>query len=151
MKKKFTAYVDDDAYEIEVKNERNEHLGNVFVNPMDVNIIVRLKEARKEINRYIEEAQKAATDAPEDKGEEYARAAELIRQIDEKIREQVNYIFNYDVSSVVFGKQHCLTSSGGKYLVERMIDAFLPVFEKIRNIEQEASKKRLDKYVGDLK
>ena len=65
------------------------------------------------------------------------------------MREQINFIFNSDVSQPVFGACSPLMSlKNGKSYVEAFLDAVLPELEKIAKKAAQASEKRIAKHAG---
>lgn len=73
----------------EVKDIDGTLLGTLYVNPADIGIAARLEEARRAIQQL---ADGLAADAGVDQ----------IIEADKLIREQINYIFGSDASSVFF-------------------------------------------------
>lgn len=130
--------VNGNLKEYMIVNEFDEELGVIRIDPSDFGIAQRIDDAQKKINEFLDQANSINTD-----GED---AVEKITSIDKGIKEEINNIFNYDVSSVVFGKTHCLSLQNGVSFVERVLDAIVPVVEVAIKKEMNASKNRVDKY-----
>ena len=94
----------------------------IYVQASDFNIQLRARQAREKISTLLEE-------------------------IDKKVREQINHIFNYDVSQPVFGLCSPLMSlKNGKCYVEEFLEAITPVIEEIAKNAAKASEKRISKH-----
>lgn len=124
----------------QIVDEYDNELGVIVIDPKDINILKRMEIAKDEILAYIDEASTIA-------GTEDDNAAiEKITAIDDKIKQAVNRLFNYDVSAVFFGEINCLSTSNGITFIERFLDAIIPVLEKEFSKEMDASSKRISKY-----
>lgn len=123
-----------------VVDQFNNELGVIEIDPTDSNMAKRAETAKQNILGYIDEASKIADAEMKD------AAIDKITDIDNKIKEEINTLFNYDVSSVVFGVTHCLSTSNGVTFVENFLEAIAPIIEKEFEAEQQASSKRVSKY-----
>ena len=123
-----------------VVDQYDNELGVIEIDPTDSNIAKRGEFAKQNILAYIDEATKIA--GTEDKDS----AIDKISEIDEKIKQEINVLFNYDVSSVVFGATHCLSTSNGVTFVENFLEAVTPIIEKEFEKEAQASSSRVSKY-----
>lgn len=114
----------------------------IYVHATDFNIKVRAQKARTEIGNMLEELEKAN---PENEGV----FADILEDVDKRIREQINYIFDYDVSTPVFGACSPLMAlKNGKSYVEAFLDAITPELEQIAEKAAKASEKRINKHAG---
>lgn len=139
----YSIEIDDGFVEVEVKNQFGEHVGAIRINPGDINIIAREEEAERKIKQILEEVQDAASEEGEDEDVIERKLLEL----DAKIKEQIDILFDYKVSETIFKNQHCLAVSHGRYYIERLLEAFEPVIAKIVEKETKESQKRMDKYL----
>lgn len=130
-------------YEIEDENGRT--LGTISIYPQDFNIGKRAKEAQKKIAEYIDAAEQIATENDDD-------AIESITEIDNKIKEQLDYLFNAEVSKTVFRGLHCLNvvADGGKYFIESFLDMIIPVINAELDKAAETSQQKVSKYVSQV-
>lgn len=126
--------IEDGRIPITIDNERGEELGVVYINPNDFNILNRLDEVKAKISAI-------SIGADEITGEK-------IKNVDIAIREQINYLFDYNVADVVFKKQHSLSTYNGITFIERLLNALTPVIRDIMQKETEKSEKRMSKYTG---
>lgn len=114
----------------------------IYIQTSDFNIQMRAVQARRNINALLTEL-----DGVNPQNEE--ECADALESVDKKIREQINYIFNYDVSAPVFGLCSPLMSlKNGKIYVEAFLDAIAPEIKKAAEKAAKASEKRIAKHSG---
>lgn len=112
----------------------------IYIQASDFNIQLRAQQARKKISELLEEIDKK-------KPENEVEFADFLEEIDKKVREQINHIFNYDVSKPVFGLCSPLMSlKSGKCYVEEFLEAITPVIEEIAKKAAKASEERIAKH-----
>lgn len=122
----------------EVKDIDGTLLGTLYVNPADIGIAARLEEARRAIQQL---ADGLAADA--DAG------VDQIIEADKLIREQINYIFGSDASSVFFkGVSALALLPDGTMVFEKALQAAVPIIEDAVGKAVKASQKRVQKHVG---
>lgn len=124
----------------QVVDQYDNELGVVLIDTSDTNMAKRAAVAKENILAYINEATKVVDN------EDEKSAIDRITEIDNKIKEEVNKLFNYDVSSVVFGATNCLSTSGGVTFVENFLSAITPIIEKEFEQEYKAASARVNKY-----
>ena len=123
-----------------VVDQYDNELGVVEIDLTDTNIAKRADTAKENILAYIDEAATIADEEDKD------TAIDKISEIDEKIKQEINILFNYDVSSVVFGATHCLSTSNGVTFVENFLEAVTPIIEEEFDKEAKAASARISKY-----
>lgn len=112
----------------------------IYIQASDFNIKLRARQAQKNIHALLENLDKAN---PEDE----EAFADVLEDVDKKVREQINFIFNSDVSKPVFGLCSPLMSlRNGKSYVEAFLEAILPEIERIAKKAAQASEKRIAKH-----
>ena len=122
----------------EVKDLDDTLLGTIYVNPADFGIAARLEEARRTIQQL---ADGLASDADAD--------VDKIIEADKIIREQVNYIFGSDASSVFFkGVSALALLSDGSMVFEKVLQAAVPIIEDAVGKAIKASQMRVQKHAG---
>lgn len=120
----------------EVKDIDGTLLGTLYVNPADIGIAARLEEARRAIQQL---ADGLAADAGVDQ----------IIEADKLIREQINYIFGSDASSVFFkGVSALALLPDGTMVFEKTLQAAVPIIEDAVGKAVKASQKRVQKHAG---
>lgn len=122
----------------EVKDIDGTLLGTLYVNPADIGIAARLEEARRAIQQL---ADGLASDADAD--------VDKIIEADKLIREQVNYIFGSDASSVFFkGVSALALLPDGSMVFEKVLQAAVPIIEDAVGKAIKASQMRVQKHAG---
>lgn len=120
----------------EVKDIDGTLLGTLYVNPADIGIAARLEEARRAIQQL---ADGLAADASVDQ----------IIEADKLIREQINYIFGSDASSVFFkGVSALALLPDGTMVFEKVLQAAVPIIEDAVGKAIKASQMRVQKHAG---
>ena len=111
-------------------------LGNsdkyIFFNTTDMTFPVRASEVKKNVENYIG-AIKETKNIEEQIDE--------IRKSDKYLRDQINYLFGYEVSDIVFGGASCLTLAPDGD----------PVFAKFLNAAFELINRQFDCRIAKLK
>ena len=107
----------------------------IVVNPTDVGIVTRYREKLPEIEKLS-----ANTENSE----------KIPDILDKKVREFVDYIIGSPVSEIVFGKTNCLSMAGGQTIFENFLTAYMEYMKPEIKAEYERSKKRIEKYTGQL-
>jgi len=134
----------DDGYkEFKINNDESRV---IRFNPADFSIIERIKTAYDEIDKATKINDDIELKADGSPVEELGKAAEIVKEINDTIKAQIDYIFNSPVSEMVFGKQSPLGMVKGVPLYERFLNVVIPVIEKEVKAQQEASQKRISKY-----
>lgn len=122
----------------EVKDLDDTLLGTIYVNPADFGIAGRLEEARRAIQQL---ADGLASDADAD--------VDKIIEVDKLIKEQVNYIFGSDASSVFFkGVSALALLPDGSMVFEKVLQAAVPIIEDAVGKAIKASQMRVQKHAG---
>lgn len=129
----------------------NDESKVIRFNPSDFGILQRIKEAYDEIDK--------ATDIDEDIKlnpdgtvmENLGKTVKIVKGIEDTIKNQVDHIFNSDISEMVFGKQSPLGMVKGVPLYERFLNAAIPFIKKEVETEMKASQKRMSKYTDVVK
>jgi hypothetical protein len=120
-------------------------------NPTDFEILDRIKVAYEEIEKATSTEDDVELNPDGTPIEQLGKAAETVKKISDTIKRQIDYIFNSPISDIVFGNQSPLCLVGGKPLYERFLDAIIPIIQAEVKKEQEASKKRIEKYTKQVK
>lgn len=116
---------------------------SIFLDLGDLNFIDRLEQARENIYSRLQEQTKGKTPDTELTAEEAITQYELMKEDDKFIKEQLNYAFDYDVSSAVFGAANCMTTDDkGICYFERFLEVILPEVEKEYNVRMKVVQSR---------
>lgn len=139
---------EDGFKEFSINNDPNRI---IRFNPSDFSIIERIKTAYDEIDKATKIEDDIDLKADGTPVEELGKAAEIVKGINDTIKNQIDYIFNSPVSEMVFGKQSPLSMIKGVPLWERFMNTIAPVIQKEVKAEQLASQKRISKYTSQVK
>lgn len=127
-----------------ILDEHDREIGILTFYPTDLNLPSRIDSGTKEIEQILESAKEKAQSM-----EEKEFLAE-VPAIDSKLKEQLNYIFDTDISAV-FGGTNLLTPTTEGFLIEGIMDAVLPAIKDCIQKAAERMESKKDKYLGDYK
>lgn len=127
----------------QIVDERDRELGVIEIDPADVGIVKRAEDAKQRIMAQID-----VMKGIDPKAKDFA---DKVAGIDKEIKAALNDMFAYDVSSVVFGDTHALSTHNGVTLIERFLDAVTPVIEKNFDKESAAMTKRMSQYTNQYR
>lgn len=121
----------------------------IRIDTADYGLIERLRNAEKNINAEMHKYEnvKIKSDGSADVDDE--TAADGIRDLGEFICGQFDYIFNSEVSDVLFGTASPLSTRGGVPLFERVFNAIVPIIETDIKSEQKKAEARIKKYEAE--
>jgi hypothetical protein len=122
----------------------------ISFNPADFGIIERIKTAYDQIEKATNLKEDIDLKLDGTAADELGKAAEIVKGINDIIRNQIDYIFNSPVSETVFGNQSPLGLVKGIPLYERFMNAVIPVIKKEVENEMTASQKRIGKYTKQV-
>lgn len=132
------------AEQLRILDEHDRELGILSFYPTDLNLSARIETGTKEIESILKEA-KDKTQIMEEKD----FLAE-VPVIDARLKEQLNYIFDTKVSSLV-GETNLLTPTADGFLIEGILNAILPVIKDCIQKTADQMEKKKDKYLGAYK
>lgn len=132
------------AEQLRILDEHDRELGILSFYPTDLNLSARIETGTKEIESILKEA-KDKTQIMEEKD----FLAE-VPVIDVRLKEQLNYIFDTNVSSL-FGETNLLTPTADGFLIEGILNAILPVIKDCIQKAADQMEKKKDKYLGAYK
>lgn len=121
-------------------------------NPADPNILVRADAAQKRITEkqsQIGTVKLLPDGTPAETPTEQAR--ELLKEFDDLIREEINYIFNSDVYDTVFAGQSplCIVGEEKEFLFEAFLRAAMPIIQEGVDEFRVGSNARVEKYTKE--
>lgn len=127
----------------DIEDENGNVRGQISFNPSDINLYPRAQRLLTHFEEYTKEIDAL--------GENVDDEAKIITEYDTKLKHELNELFDDEnLSSVVFGNQHCLNTLNGVTFFERFFNAFLPVMERDINAEIKKSQKRISKYTEQV-
>ena len=110
----------------------------IELNLSDLGILDRLKEGMKK----LQEEMTAIAQLPEDD----SGLSEMLKQADARMREYVDYIFDYPVSAVCAKHGTMYDPKNGKFRYEAIIDGLTKLYADNINEEYKRLEKRLSKH-----
>ena len=140
--------IDYGYIELTINNDPNKV---IKILPSDYGIISRFDEAYKKIVEVAESAKGIEIDAAGKPIEQFEKTAEIVRNINNQICEQIDYIFGSNISEIAFDGQSPLALVGGVPLFEQFLKAIFPIINKAIEKEQKKSQKRISKYTEQVK
>jgi hypothetical protein len=136
--------IDTGAKTYEIEDENGKLLGVIVIYPNDYNFGKRAEEAEKRIMELIAEAENVVNDENRNESDN----ASYIYDLDTKIKEQLDYMFNSKVSDTVFKGLNCLNLNNNKYFIEQFLEMIVPVITKELEASVKASNNRINKYAS---
>lgn len=133
--------IDDGSEVFDIVNKRGEKLGQFKFTPSDFDLVKRYDETVKAFESMQEEL-KSADDV----------GLDFIKQLDERMSKQMDYLFNAPVSESFFSITSPFTIlDTGQFFVENVINAIRGIIEAKRNVKLEAVKSQVEKYTAKYK
>lgn len=117
----------------------------ITVKTTDFGIIDRLTKVREHAAKIIGELEKIESDAAP---EVYLKA---MSEADEKVKAELDTVFDSPVSKAVFGNMNSLSFAGGQPVAVNFIEAILPEITKDLNEEHNAAAEKIGKYIEAAK
>lgn len=111
------------------------------INTSDMNFITRMNKAEKELQKIADKCNSATAE----------NAIETLSYLDNEVRKQINYVFDGDVSDIIFGNTNCISISGGKPIFENFLEAVLPIIKEDISTEQKKIERKVSKYTSKVK
>ena len=129
-----------------------DHLGNdigvISINPNDFNIISRSREGFKQLSDMEKEMTMIFDQENVDISDDLVTTK--LSEIDNKVRDIVDFVFDYEVSETVFKNISCITLINvGKEIkpfVLVLMDALMPTIKEIVEKNQTIDNAKVEKY-----
>lgn len=109
----------------------------IELNLSDLNTIDRMQEGMKK----LEEEMTAIANLPDDEN-----LSDKLKEADARMREYVDYIFDYPVSAVCVKSGTMYDPKNGMFTYEHIIDALTKLYTNNLNAEYKKMKSRVQKY-----
>lgn len=148
----------DDGYRnIEINGDPNKI---IRINPTDINFLKRIagydETAKRIQDKYGDVDMNSISDLKNmDESnpdfEKFKTAAENIDKLENAMREMINEIFGYDISSIVFGTDSCLTPANGQPIFINFIESITAYIKQESAAESEKSQTKIAKYTDAAK
>ena len=117
------------------------------INVSDLNIAARLREGYPKLQTLVMEAKDKITNIPttDDKMEELNALADALTEIDKKMRDIIDYIFDTNASEVCAPSGNMYDPVGGTFRFERIIDKLSNLYTTGLDAEFAKLKQRVEK------
>lgn len=148
----------DDGYRnIEINGDPNKI---IRINPTDINFLKRLSGYDETAKRIQDKYNNVDLDSivnlknMDENNPDFAQfktAAENIDKLENAVREMINDIFGYDISSIVFGTDSCLTPANGQPIFINFIESIFAYIKQESAAESEKSHAKIAKYTDAAK
>ena len=110
----------------------------------DYEIFDRFTKGMKQIDKIAKEYENSTANT-------FDEANNLFVSVDRKIRKQIDFIFDGDVSDIIFGNTNCISIAGGKPVFQNFLEAILPSIKKDIGVEQQEIAEKVHKYTSKVK
>ena len=115
----------------------------------DVNIIPRLNKGYKELMGLVDKISEVSAAADEDATDKaLEKMSAKIEELDSKMKNWVDYIFDSNVSEVCIGNGSMYDPSDGKFKFEHIIESLGKLYAETFNEEFEKMRKRVSKHTN---
>lgn len=119
---------------------------DLYLNLSDMNIVSRLQEKYDELNDLS--TKYADIDVKGDDTESVLKLGATVKEVDSKVKEIIDYIFDAPVSEVCMSFGSCFDIINGKCRYEQVMDALMNLYsenitketEKIQHVQKHAGK-----------
>lgn len=119
------------------------------LNVADMRIATRLKEAYPRLNDLMDEVATKFNDIPDDASEEMInQVGSAVDEIDNKMRDEINYIFDAPVSEVCGSDGSMWDPIEGAFRYEHIIDKLAKLYENNLDKEFANMKRRVETKAG---
>lgn len=145
--------INSGIYQCEIVDETGKSLGVLEFYPNDFNLPDRLDKGWKNIQKCLDKAKDTISDHTSTlkstgdnmEEEDLSVVSATIAEVDKEIKEQLDYIFDADMSGI-FGNTHLATPTKSGFLIENLLNALMPIIEREVKKAGAASRKRKGKY-----
>lgn len=102
----------------------------IYLDTSDMNVLVRLEEVYQSINELAQEAVAKISAIPDDKddGEQLSDLAQVLKEIDAKMREKIDYIFDDKVSDACVPKGNMYDPYEGGFRFEHVVSTLTGLY-----------------------
>ena len=118
------------------------------LNPTDMSITIRLNESYPKLNRLMDEAVKRISEISTKNGDDFEAqlrdAAETLKDIDKKMRDEIDYLFDANVSEVCAPDGSMWDPVEGAFRYEHIIERLSALYEHNIDREFEAMKRKVE-------
>lgn len=143
--------IDTGLIKFNLRDKTTQELyGTIEFNPTDFNILKRFDEARETIINAQKDFETDDVELKSD-GTPTETSKDIIKAVDklnDLICKQIDYIFDNDISKVVFGNKSPLALIKGNLFFENFMNAVQPIIEREINNQMVETEKKTSKYTS---
>jgi len=115
------------------------------LNPTDMGIAIRLSEAYPQLNKLMDDVSEKISTIGEGEDEDtFMRLSEVLKDIDQQMREKIDYIFDANVSEICASEGSMWDPIEGQFRYEHIIEKLSALYETNLNKEFMAMKRRVE-------
>lgn len=147
--KQMKGIVDDGTKAIPIENKFGKKICTIYVRPGDLSIIDRYNSVIKTLPEIVKPLEKM--DIKNDGTASLDDDWTAIKQVEEALYGQLNYLFDMDEAADIFATRNPFSSVNGRFFCETIMEVIGDIIAE--GITEEAAKtqKRTQKYLDDLK
>lgn len=109
------------------------------LNTSDLNIVARLGESYPKLNKFMDEVQSKLDELPDastiENEEDFKKFSDLLKELDNKMRTEVDYIFDAPVSEVCASDGNMWDPIDGAFRYEHILEKLSKLYENNFNEE----------------
>lgn len=122
--------------------DNGETLQDLYLNLSDMNLPTRFKEKYE----YLQDLEKNAFTKLGETGDDVLQTADTLKNIDNQMREVIDYIFDGNVSEVCASSGSMFDLIDGKFRYECILDGLSKLYDDNIKLETKKLEKRLSKH-----
>lgn len=138
--------IDDGRVQVQITNQNGKDLGIIEFNPSDMNLPHRLENGWNKIKAYLDSLKVDVSKVKDDDISEYSR---LLHEYDIKIKNELDVIFDTDISRIFGNTNFATFTNSGSSLIENIMVGLLPFIEKKIKDVTDKSNAKISKYTKD--
>ena len=141
--------IDDGTREIPLYNQFGKLICNVYFRPADFSIVDRYNQLIKELPDIIKPLEELSikSDGTAQLADEWG----TLKTVEDALKKKLNWLFDMDEADDIFATRNPFSSVGGEFFCYRVIAGLSDVISKAIAEESRESKKRMAKYLKDIK
>lgn len=128
----------------DIEDEYGNILGQISINPSDINLFEKANKARENILKQISTIDDMDSDKMSNED-----IYKVLQDTDKFIKAEIDNLLGAGVSDIVF-KGNCLNTVNGITLAENFLSAILPIIQQEINKEVSKSEERMSKYLDTV-
>lgn len=116
----------------------------IRINTRDINLLVRMEEGKKQLKEFANSLKNVENETDD-------VIFNKLDELDKKVKETIDWIFDSEVSKTAFGNTSSVTIIDGEPRFVTFTNALIPVVEKEIEKEHEEANGKIESYVTQAK